>query len=207
MPPRPHPIANPRLRSLVVALLMVALLGASLALAAFVSARRTAPANGMSAVQLPALSLRVPTGWQPVSAADLPPAFRSARVLAEPRADGRLLAVLPLGSAPKAQITDALRTAMQRLLPRSSLQSLQGTTRIWRNERMYGLVYMGLSTQNMRKHYLAVLTPDGSRFWAIYLSGPFRSANANLRQMNLEMTDDRELLQTILDSATPARPG
>ena len=73
-------------------------------------------------------------------------------------------------------------------------------------EATHGLLYMGLSLQDMHKHYLAVLTPDGQRFWAVYLSGPFQSSTRDLRQMNLELAADRQLLQVILESATPAPP-
>lgn len=186
---------------------MLALLGASLAAAALVSARRVARSDSLTNVQLPALTLRVPQGWTPIPQQQLPASLHGARALAEPVQKGRVLVILPLGSAPGAQLTDALQAALQRLIPPAVRQSLQGTTRLWRAQATHGLLYMGLSLQDMHKHYLAVLTPDAQRFWAIYLTGPFQSSLRDLRQMNLELAADRQLLQTILESATPARPG
>jgi hypothetical protein len=204
MPQRPPLIADPRIRSAVVALLMLALLGASLAAAALVSARRISHSDSLTNVQLPALTLRVPQGWQPVPQGQLPGSLHGARVLAEPVQKGRVLVILPLGSAPGAQLTDALQAALQRLIPPVVRQSLQGATRLWRAPKTHGLLYMGLSLQDMHKHYLAVLTADDQRFWAVYLSGPFRSSTRDLRQMNLELAGDRQLLQTVLESAAPA---
>ncbi|MCC7147456.1 MAG: hypothetical protein IT443_13510 [Phycisphaeraceae bacterium] len=192
---------SPSARALMLALVMAMFLVVSLGLAWWFSLSRRPPAPlTLTPTQAGELELSLPQNWTPQP--DLaPPILHQPLGLAEPdQLHRRLIAGrLPDGPlrSPSLVANHALGLVLANLEPGALRRTTPQRLRLDHAVAEFSMIL----TSGGQKHFLAVLTLDGRRYWIIDLAGSLQAPLEDLRQVNQELQQDRQLFESILASA------
>lgn len=219
MPP-PSRFVKPATRSIVVALAMGVLLLLSLAAAWAYSLGRHQSSEidflhhtlGRATLQLPDGS-----GWQTDDSALIPSIFADGRVIDERSRSPRRLLVGEISlDQPRvpAQVLDlTLSSITAEFLRAPGRRAIASQLTHIRTQTMVGLCLSAMisvqgddgGAQPLRVT-LAILTPDGKRYWAVFIAHPMDPRDADLRTATQRINDDRNLAYTIAASIQPEPP-
>ncbi len=195
--PKPTVIADERVRSVVIALVMAVLFAASLAAAAAISA-----SSATVALELANLSLRVPQRWKQQQPQPPVPGFDPQILLQDPADPGRGLFVghTSLRVAQNAQVM--LAVALNTLArPAGSDVRREQVIDSFRLHNLTGAraTVIDRSAGQLQHHELAVLTGNGLSHWVIHAVTTHPDAD----QAHAMIARDRVIFDTILRSARP----